>query len=186
MALCVPLPHQSSSPVGCGPHTYCVPLMTADPPVVRYCLLSERGSNCPHHRTKKGGPVGCRKLPQSQQALRVSVHSPQAAHPDRLSELRARCQCLPHFTEEAPEVKDNPYTFLRLRNDQKYRCSWGKKKSTAQDLASGLRWPTERERAAGSECQALAVPFQLPPQASSACELDPGKLKQEEGASILS
>lgn len=55
----------------------------------------------------------------------------------------------------------------------------GQKKSTAQDLASGLRWQTERERAAGSECQALAVPFQLPPQASSACELDPGKLKQE-------
>lgn len=41
VALCVPLPHQSSSPVGCGPHTYCVPLMTAYPPVVRYCLLSE-------------------------------------------------------------------------------------------------------------------------------------------------
>lgn len=31
VALCAPPCHHSSSPVGCGPHTYCVPLMTAYP-----------------------------------------------------------------------------------------------------------------------------------------------------------
>lgn len=137
---CGPLCASSSSeliPCGVWPSYLLCALLTAYPPVVRYCLFSERGSNCPHHRAKRSGPVGCRKLPQFQQALRGSVHSPQAAYPDHLSELRARCQCLPHFTEEATEVKDDPYTFPRIRNDQKCICSWSKRRAQLRTC----KWP---------------------------------------------